>query len=122
MQLDFALCTVPAHLDLVVTESTHGVNFTLAGIEAGQEQDIPIPGLSVAIPKIGNAGVDVSVELDGDLEDLKMEVGVDACAEIAKHKVCGSTLTKHLPFWVLHGHYRFSHFCEGLAAPLSVLV
>merc|ERR1712066_618358 len=71
LQLDVMPCDKEAaHVDIAVTESTHHVNFTVAGIEAGTEEDIPIPGLAVGIPKIGNAGVVVAVKVQGDLDNF----------------------------------------------------
>jgi len=114
--VDVAPCDDVAHVDLKVSERNHQINFTLAGIEAGQTVNEPIPGLSVDVPKIGDAGVDAMVKIDGGLETLELKVGLDACAEIHDYKVCGGSLTSHLPFWVLHGSFHFSNFCKEALA------
>jgi hypothetical protein len=113
---DVAPCDDVAHIDLKVSERNHQINFTLAGIEAGQTVNEPIPGLSVDVPKIGDAGVDAMVKIDGGLEMLELKLGLDACAEIHDYKVCGGSLTSHLPFWVLHGSFHFSNFCKKAMA------
>jgi len=113
---DVAPCDDVAHMDLIVSELKHQINFTLAGIKAGQTVNEPIPGLSVDVPKIGNAGVDAMVKIDGGLDMLELSLGLDACAEIHGYKVCGGSLTSHLPFWVLHGSFHFSNFCKEALA------
>eukprot|EP00931_Biecheleriopsis_adriatica_P080892 TRINITY_DN54236_c0_g1_i1.p1 TRINITY_DN54236_c0_g1~~TRINITY_DN54236_c0_g1_i1.p1 ORF type:complete len:205 (-),score=45.86 TRINITY_DN54236_c0_g1_i1:90-638(-) len=116
LQFDLAPCEPPAHVDVKVTEAKHGVNFTVANVAAGEERDIPVPALALDIPKIGNVGLDVSVDIEGNLDSMTLKVGLNACAAILGHKVCGSKLTEHLPFWVLHGTYHFGDFCKSSAA------
>jgi len=105
-------CDKAARVDLEVTESKHNINYTIAGVKAGQSQNWPIPGLIIGIPKIGSADVDASVEVDGSLSKLGLKVGLNACATVAGKKVCGSDLTGYLPVWVLHGSYQFNNFCN----------
>merc|ERR1712032_1789594 len=113
---DVAPCDDVAHMDLKVTEQNHQLNYTLAGIAAGQTVYEPIPGLSIDVPEIGNAGVDVVVTIDGSLEKLELKLGLDACAEVHDHKVCVSRLTSSLPWWVLDGSFHFSNFCKAALA------
>lgn len=110
--LDIAPCDDVAHLDLTVTERTHGINYTLAGIEVGETLSEPIPGLSIDVPKVGNAGVVAIVSIEGGLDMLDLKIGLNACAEILGEKVCGSSLTSYLPFWILDDVFHFSNFCE----------
>lgn len=113
LQIDILPCGDPAYVDLQLTESTHHFNVTVASVEAGEEKDIPFPGLSVAIPHVGNIGVDASVLVDGNLDALQLKIGVNACAMVLGRKVCGSDLTKHLPIWILNGRHAFGSICKG---------
>ena len=36
-----------------------------------------MPGLSIDIPKIGEAGINAALGIDGDVENLKIEIGLD---------------------------------------------
>eukprot|EP00928_Gymnodinium_smaydae_P091304 TRINITY_DN75008_c0_g1_i1.p1 TRINITY_DN75008_c0_g1~~TRINITY_DN75008_c0_g1_i1.p1 ORF type:complete len:264 (-),score=23.88 TRINITY_DN75008_c0_g1_i1:125-916(-) len=112
MQVDIAPCEDPAHIAIQVTESKHHVNLTVGGIEAGETEEIPIPGLAIGIPHIGNAGLDVAVGIEGDLKELGLSVGVNACVKVLNHNVCGSDLTGALPVWILRGTYHFSNYCN----------
>merc|ERR1711862_699550 len=96
-------CANTSHVDIAVTESKHNIDFKVADVEAGTEKDIPVPGLSVDIPEVGSAGVDVAVEVDGNLDNLRLKVGLNACTQVRGHEVCGSALTSYLPIWILHG-------------------
>eukprot|EP00444_Apocalathium_aciculiferum_P064737 CAMPEP_0183561712 /NCGR_PEP_ID=MMETSP0371-20130417/96919_1 /TAXON_ID=268820 /ORGANISM="Peridinium aciculiferum, Strain PAER-2" /LENGTH=261 /DNA_ID=CAMNT_0025770279 /DNA_START=67 /DNA_END=852 /DNA_ORIENTATION=+ len=111
LKADVDPCGDEAHIDLQVTESRMGINFTMAAIKAGDTEDIPIPGLTVGIPKVGDADVDVAILMQGSLEAFTVKLGVDACAETAGKKVCGADLTKYLPFWILDGTYSNKGIC-----------
>lgn len=113
VRADILPCDDTAHVDLVVTESKHSVNITVAGIGAGHTKNFPIPFASVDIPKIGSVGLDASVRVDGDLDTLHLEIGLDACAQVAGHEACGAQLTRFLPIWLLKGSYHFGDFCKG---------
>jgi len=111
LTVEVAPCDDVAHVDIAVTEAEHNISYELAGIKAGEDERYPIPGASVDIPKVGDVGLDLTVEVDGSLDMLTLKVGLDACGEVLGHSVCGSDLTKHLPFWVLHGSYAFRGLC-----------
>mmetsp|Transcript_153281 Transcript_153281/g.293552 ORF Transcript_153281/g.293552 Transcript_153281/m.293552 type:complete len:191 (-) Transcript_153281:302-874(-) len=113
VRLDVRPCDEVAHVNIAVIEASHGINFTVAGVRAGQTKEIPVPGLAVYIPHLGNAGLDVSVRVEGNLDELHMEVGLNACVMVAERRVCGSQLTRHLPLWILKGSYAFGKACEA---------
>jgi len=124
VRLDVKPCDpVAAHVDIAVTEANHNISFKVAGIKAGEEEDFPVPGLSIIVPKIGSVGVDISAKVEGDLDDLHVAVGVNACTKILGYKVCGSDVTSYLPYWILRGSYKFGHFCKsGIAKTATVVV
>merc|ERR1712157_211183 len=84
---------------------------------------IPIPGLAVGIPKIGDAGVNVMVGMQGNAEKLSLQVGLDACLQLAKRQVCGSSLPvarRMLPLWVLRGEFSFGDICSEVQPQVIV--
>jgi hypothetical protein len=123
VQLDVMPCDPEAaHVDIAVTEATHNISWQVAGVKAGDEENYPIPGLSVDIPKVGSVGLDLSAEVDGDLDNLRMEIGFNACAKLLGHEVCGSELTSDLPLWLIKGSYRFGNLCKELRKEAASIV
>ena len=105
-------CSMPAYLELRVEEEKHHIGHTFGPISAEGVRDYPVPGLSVDIPKIGEAGINAALGIDGDVENLKIEIGLDACAKVLGIHKCGEDITKHLPIWILRKTFSFSSLCE----------
>jgi hypothetical protein len=109
-------------LSLDVTERDHGIDFTVAGIKAGEENNIPIPGLSIVIPAAGHFGVDVAGLIYGKPDKLSVKVGLNACMAAGQHQFCASSvpgLTNIFPWYVLEGTYSFGNYCIGTTAVTS---
>ena len=53
-------------VSLDVTEKEHGIDFPITGLRAGEANNIPIPGLSIAVPAVGHLGVDAAVLITGE--------------------------------------------------------
>jgi hypothetical protein len=106
-----------AKLTVDTTELKHGIDYTVAGVKAGETKNFPIPGLSIIVPTIGHLGVDVSVYIGGNIDSLRLKVGLNACAVLGDdHSVCASSvpgLNQILPFWVLKGTYSFGNVCNA---------
>jgi len=104
-------------LSLDVTEEEHNVDITIVGVKAGEEQNFPIPGLSIVVPTIGHLGVDVAVLIYGNPDKLTVQVGLNACmAAGPQHQYCASGipgLSRILPWYVLKGTYEFGDFCNS---------
>ena len=117
------LCTDPASADIRVNDTKLGIDHELAGLTAGKLVDIPIPGLSLTIPKIGSIGVNAVFDIEGDLEELDIKLGIDACGKVLNHDLCGARLTKRLPIYVLDHTFNFGSLCtqalEGIFADPS---
>ena len=105
-------CSMPAYLELRVEEEKHRIGHTFGPISAEGVRDYPVPGLSIDIPKIGEAGINAALGIDGDVENLKIEIGLDACAKVLGIHKCGEDVTKHLPIWILRKTFSFSSLCE----------
>lgn len=120
LEVDVDPCGVPAEVRLKVVEEEHGINYTVASEGAGKTMKVPIPGASIDIPVAGNVGLDAAIQVQGNADMLQLKVGLDACTEILGKSLCGSDLTRFLPFWVLKGNYSFGHFCNGTASSASV--
>eukprot|EP00462_Mataza_sp_D1_P004746 CAMPEP_0175110814 /NCGR_PEP_ID=MMETSP0086_2-20121207/14349_1 /TAXON_ID=136419 /ORGANISM="Unknown Unknown, Strain D1" /LENGTH=258 /DNA_ID=CAMNT_0016389073 /DNA_START=16 /DNA_END=792 /DNA_ORIENTATION=- len=115
LEIQLRPCSSPATISLAVTDTKFGIHYQIAKINAGIDKQIPIPGLNVDIPLIGNAGVVLDLDFDGNAGSLSVLVGLDACAKVKIiHKTeCGSKLTHKLPIKILHGKWDFSSQCTG---------
>lgn len=113
--MDIAPCASRAYVDLSVHDSKFGVKYDIGKVAAGTDEDFDIPGLSIDIPGVPvSAGVVVDVKVDGNIDNLELQVGVDACAQIPVWgKECGSDLTSVLPVWLLDTTFNFGHTCSG---------
>jgi len=120
--LDVLPCDAAAHMDIRVTESLHHINYTVADISAGTSKEYPLPGMSVSIPTVGEAGLLVDVAFMGSLADLALKVGINACAESGGQKLCGSDLSSHLPFWIVNHTFHFGHFCDSSRSSQPLLI
>lgn len=106
-------------LSLDVTERDHGIDMKIAGIKAGEEKNIPIPGLSIIVPSAGHFGVDVAVLIFGNPDMLSVKVGLNACLAAGSHEFCASAvpgLTNIFPWYVLSGTYSFGNYCNTTEA------
>lgn len=106
-------------ISLNITEENHGINLQIAGIRAGDEVNLPIPGLSAIVPGIGSIGVDAAIMIFGNPDELTLKVGLNACAMIHTHEVCASAipgLNMILPWWILKGTYSFGDFCNATSS------
>ena len=113
-----------AKLTVDITELKHGIDYTVAGVKAGETKNYPIPGLSIIVPTVGHLGVDVSVYIGGSIDSLRVKVGLNACAVLGEdHSICASSvpgLNQILPFWVLKGTYSFGSACNATATAAAV--
>lgn len=118
MKIDLDPCNEEgAKLSLDVTEKEHGIDYTLVGISAGESKNIPIPGLAMIIPGIGNVGLDVAVLIAGNPDMLRLKIGLNACAQLSTdHQMCASEIpgvSSILPWYVLKGTYSFGDICAA---------
>jgi len=106
-------CASPASMSMEITEADAGIDYPIAGITAGYSGDIPIPGLSVAIPVVGDAGVQAAVSIDGNADSFEFSLGLDACVDIPiVGSECGADLDPdQLPVPILSGSYSFGDLC-----------
>merc|ERR1711862_31029 len=100
----------------------HGISFPIPLLEAGDVQEIPIPGLSIDIPKVGSAGLDVAAGIKGNPDHFEIQAGFNACGIIEGHHACGSDLTGELPVWMLQHTFQFSHYCESIKKEIDIMV
>ena len=109
---EFELCHNPASATIKVNDTKFGINHELAGLVAGKAIDFPIPGLSLDIPDIGSVGVNAVFDIEGDLENMDIKLGLDACGKVLGHSVCGSKLTDELPIYILDHTFNFDSLCK----------
>ena len=105
-----APCAQPAEAQFRITESDAGIDWQKT-YSAGDTQEFAVPGLTVGIPLVGSAQVELAVGIQGNAQQLQMQLGLDACATVLGYQKCGSDLTSELPYWVLSGSYDFSGYC-----------
>merc|ERR1719399_589650 len=67
-------CQAPAHADLTISDSELGISHQFAGISAGEAYNLPVPGLSLDVPLVGEVGVVMDIELDGDLSSFEIDL------------------------------------------------
>lgn len=109
--LDIEPCKKPnAEIDFEAFFDTHTFDYS---IKAGTKGTEAIPGLSFSIDHIIAAGAFVDYELDGNANNLRIIIGIDACADIdhVKH-VCGHDVTKKLPINILNTTVSFASICK----------
>jgi len=105
-----------SRISLDVIEKEHHIEYPITGIRAGESKNVPLPGLSVAVPGIGNVGLDAAILIAGNPDSLILKVGLNACAAMAQKEVCASSipgLNRVLPWYVLEGTYSFGHICDA---------
>lgn len=124
MKIDLDPCNEDgAKLSLDVTEMKHHIEYPIAGIRAGESKNIPIPGLAMIVPGVGNVGVDVAVLIAGNPDKLRLKVGLNACAQLSTdHQLCASGipgLSNILPWYILEGTYSFGDVCQNNRAILA---
>lgn len=111
VEADVIPCSSPAHADLVVSDSELGIRHEFAGISAGEQYQLAVPGLSLDVPLVGTVGVVMDVTLNGDISEFDVELAVDACAGVGSEKECGADLTSYLPISLLSHEFDFSNLC-----------
>lgn len=106
-----------------VTEQQHDVNFAIAKVRAGEEQDYPIPGVSIIVPGFGNVGLDVAIYIAGNPDSLLLKIGLNACVVLPPaYSICASAipgLNTILPWWILSGTYHFGEICGNSTSTRS---
>ena len=118
VQLNVDACSPEASISLDITASKPKINFPIAAISAGHDEDIPVPGLSVGIKGI-DAGIVIDVSIGGNADALSLKVGVDACAQVPIiGKECGSSITSYLPIELLDETYNFGSMCKSRKSAL----
>lgn len=118
MKIDLDPCNDDgAKLSLDVTEKEHQIDYPVAGIRAGESKIIPVPGLSMIVPGVGNVGLDVTVLIAGNPDMLRLKIGLDACAQTStSHLVCASSMpgvSNIFPWYILEGTYSFGEICKS---------
>mmetsp|Transcript_29368 Transcript_29368/g.33771 ORF Transcript_29368/g.33771 Transcript_29368/m.33771 type:complete len:282 (+) Transcript_29368:152-997(+) len=115
MKIDIDPCNSEgSKVSIDVTEKDHNIDFPIAGLRAGENKNIPIPGLSFIVPTIGHVGIDAAVLIAGNPDKLTLKIGLNACAQLTSHQICASSipgLSNILPWYVLSGTYSFGDIC-----------
>lgn len=104
-------CGSPALMSLDVTEADIGFDWPLASITAGTSENIPVPGLTVGIPVIGDVGVYVDIGFNGNLDMLNISLGLDGCGTVLGVQECGSSIDSDLPYEIISGSFSFEDLC-----------
>ena len=118
-QITLLPCLNPASVSLEVTEAYYKIDYLVGNFTAGVNEDIPIPGLSLEIPLVGDVGVNAIVQVDGDASEFDFNLGLDGCMTIEEKTVCGGDLTRYLPIWVLNGTVALSDLCSSTVKPMA---
>jgi hypothetical protein len=84
-------CALPAKMSFDVTSASTGIRFG-DSVVLGTTEVVPVPGLTVGIPIIGTAQVQVNVELKGSVAQMAVDLALDACVASFLGTKCGSDL------------------------------
>jgi hypothetical protein len=109
-------------ISLDIVELNHNLVYKVEGLRAGDEVNLPIPGVSVVVPGVGHVGIDAAVLIAGNPDELTLKVGVNACIAIRDKQVCASDipgLDRVLPWWILSGTYHFGDICGNSSTALT---
>eukprot|EP00584_Thalassiosira_punctigera_P017645 CAMPEP_0172555072 /NCGR_PEP_ID=MMETSP1067-20121228/57837_1 /TAXON_ID=265564 ORGANISM="Thalassiosira punctigera, Strain Tpunct2005C2" /NCGR_SAMPLE_ID=MMETSP1067 /ASSEMBLY_ACC=CAM_ASM_000444 /LENGTH=192 /DNA_ID=CAMNT_0013343577 /DNA_START=76 /DNA_END=654 /DNA_ORIENTATION=+ len=118
IELNLDVCNdLGSTISLDVTELNHNIDHAISAIRAGEEKNIPIPGLSVILPHLGSFGVDTTVVIAGNPDRLRLKVGLNACSQVHHKEICLSDipgLTSEFPWYILEDDYSFGDICNSI--------
>jgi hypothetical protein len=106
-------CGDEAKIALTIYETDIGFQYSKSISSGVSIASFPIPGLSVGIPVIGDAGVYAGIEFKGSLQSLTLEGDLDLCADTIIGNECGSKIYSGLPVDVIDGTWDFTDICGG---------
>eukprot|EP00041_Stephanoeca_diplocostata_P003800 m.38190 g.38190 ORF g.38190 m.38190 type:complete len:198 (-) comp14613_c0_seq3:151-744(-) len=98
--VDISPCAKPdAHATFYanVTNHVYSKSFT-----AGEKGEYAIPGLAFKIPVIGEVGAIADYDLEGNGNDLKIYIGIDACAGVGPGKCASDFDPKYFPLKIIN--------------------
>ena len=78
---------------------------------------MPVPGLSLDVPVLGSAGVNLVARITGSVQELTLSFGLDACGSVLGVETCGADVDPYrLPVMMLNETYAFGGVCAGRVA------
>lgn len=108
-------CSLPMYMNISIQDEDLGFKWR-KNIKAGDFEEIDI-GLDIGIPGVTDGGVYLAVELDGDIDNVSLELGVDVCGTIPiLGQQCGSDIPGMggiLPIWLIQNTFDFGDLCQG---------
>ena len=100
-----------------VTEADLGIDYAIEKLTAGEDAYLPVPGLSLDVPVLGSAGVNVVARITGSVGELTLSFGLDACGSVLGVETCGADVDPYrLPVMMLNETYSFNDVCDGRLA------
>ena len=100
-----------------VTEADLGIDYAIEKLTAGEDAYLPVPGLSLDVPVLGSAGVNVVARITGSVGELTLSFGLDACGSVLGVETCGADIDPYrLPVMMLNETYSFNDVCDGRLA------
>mmetsp|Transcript_20169 Transcript_20169/g.52003 ORF Transcript_20169/g.52003 Transcript_20169/m.52003 type:complete len:187 (+) Transcript_20169:71-631(+) len=112
-------CDKPASMKIDVVEKMFGIDVPIEKIVAGTELLTPIPGLAINIPNVGEANIDLDISFGGDVDEIEVKAGINACIKSSGEQICGQDipyLQDLLPIWVIDGTWQVGHLCGQTAS------
>ena len=123
LRSDLDVCNdLGSTISLDVLERNHNIDFPIEAIRAGEEKNVPIPGLSIIVPYLGSFGVDVTVVIAGNPDKLRLKVGLNACLQVHNRDICASKipgLSSEFPWYILKDDYSFGDICNSTMADVK---
>ena len=113
LTMDLAPCKTVASAAFILDYEDKPYN--LGTIEAKVDSPpIPVPTLTLDIPDIASASIDVVFQADLGDDDARLKVGLTPCIEGDNIEKCGGDipgLDKIFPIWFLEDKYDFTNAC-----------
>jgi len=85
IQDDIHICSNPVNMNITLAVPSQKFSYTT---EVDGSVDIPIPGLSIDIFHLVDAGLFLAVELGSGHNELDIDIGVQACAGVLAFQLC----------------------------------
>ena len=99
------------YYSFTMTDAATGVSYSTE-FDVGVEEAIPVPGVSVVVPGLGTAGVYMDTFINGNIDSLTIDFGVDACINSLGIVSCASTYDPaDFPIWLLESTFNFGSVC-----------
>jgi len=80
------LCASPINLNFTIAD--YNLPWLSYSTSVDASEDFAVPGVSISIPGVGSAGLDITVELDSTSSGITVGIGAEACLKVLGFEKC----------------------------------